>query len=48
MSVRIKQGISIGVLALAAALLAAGAANGGYQDVLEKARMICFECIGLA
>ena len=33
--------------ALAVALLALGAANGGMRDVLVKAINICTECIGL-
>ena len=24
-----------------------GVSDGGFSDVLEKARMICYECIGI-
>ncbi|MBQ9880085.1 MAG: hypothetical protein IJM45_06600 [Clostridia bacterium] len=32
---------------LGVCLVVAGIADGGFADVLEKARMICFECIGI-
>ena len=35
------------ILAIAAALIVAGALNGGMRDVLVKAINICTECIGL-
>ena len=35
------------LLALAAALTIAGAADGGARDVLVKAVNICAECIGI-
>lgn len=34
-------------VAIAVALIAAGVLNGGMTDVLEKAKRICMECIGL-
>lgn len=35
------------VLGIAVALIVAGILNGGLMDVLEKAKKICMECIGL-
>ncbi len=35
------------ILVAALALLAAGAVSGGYQDVMNKAVFVCFECIGI-
>ena len=35
------------VLGIAVALIVAGILNGGFGDVLEKAKKICMECIGL-
>ncbi|MBR1558823.1 MAG: hypothetical protein IJ646_01140 [Clostridia bacterium] len=35
------------VLVIAVALIAAGVANGGLEDVLTKANAICMECVGL-
>ncbi len=35
------------LLILGVVLTVAGIADGGFADVLEKARMICFECIGI-
>ena len=32
---------------IAVCLIAAGILDGGFADVLGKARMICFECIGI-
>ena len=37
----------VALLILAAALIAAGICNGGLRDVLQKATMICTECIGI-
>lgn len=37
----------LGLLAVAAVLIAVGYAGGGFQDVLTKAVNICTECIGL-
>ena len=45
---RRKRLLALALLAAAVCLIAAGLTQGGYADVLEKARMICFECIGLA
>lgn len=36
-----------GLLALAAAFLAAGLARGEHLEVMEKAVRICLECIGI-
>ena len=35
------------ILAVAVGLIVAGVLNGGLADVLEKAKKICMECIGL-
>ena len=42
-----KTAARAAMFALAVALLALGAANGGMRDVLVKAINICTECIGL-
>ena len=42
-----KTAARAAMFALAVALLALGAANGGMRDVLVKAINICMECIGL-
>lgn len=39
--------LRLALLALAAALIAAGIQNGGLEDVLTKANAICMECVGL-
>ena len=35
------------LLALAVGLIALGVLDGGFTDVLNKARLICWECIGI-
>jgi hypothetical protein len=35
------------MLAVAVALIVCGAAQGDVLDVLRKAALICFECIGI-
>ena len=35
------------ILAVAVGLIVVGILNGGFGDVLEKAKKICMECIGL-
>lgn len=35
------------ILAVAVGLIVIGILNGGLGDVLEKAKKICMECIGL-
>ena len=35
------------ILAVAVVLIVVGILNGGFGDVLEKAKKICMECIGL-
>lgn len=35
------------VIVVAVGLIVAGILNGGLMDVLEKAKKICMECIGL-
>lgn len=35
------------LLVLAILLVAAGLADGGYRDVLNKAMLICYECMGI-
>lgn len=43
----IKQILAGLILVAALTLLITGLLDGGFADVLNKARMICFECIGL-
>ena len=35
------------ILAVAVVLIVVGILNGGFGDVLEKAKKTCMECIGL-
>ena len=35
------------LLLVGAAFLAAGLLQGGFSDVMKKAVMICYECIGI-
>lgn len=35
------------VLAVGIALIVIGAMQGGFQDTLRKAALICYECIGI-
>ncbi len=42
-----KNFLTIGCLTLAALLIGLGLADGGYQDVLNKAVFLCYECIGI-
>lgn len=39
--------IALGCLLLAAVLIVLGLLDGGYQDVLNKASFLCYECIGI-
>ena len=39
--------LRVAIIALAAALIAAGIVNGGLEDVLAKGAAICTECVGL-
>ncbi|MBQ6164353.1 MAG: hypothetical protein IK118_04020 [Clostridia bacterium] len=47
MKKRVKQAVACLLLAVAACLVAIGLADGGFSDVAEKARVICYECIGV-
>lgn len=38
---------TLGCLVLAAALIGLGLLDGGYQDVMNKAVFLCYECIGI-
>ncbi len=40
--------VSVMILALSVAMIAAGAARGDMKAVFEKGSRICLECIGLA
>lgn len=42
-----KNYITVVAIFLAVALIAFGMTNGGNMEVLNKARMICLECIGI-
>ncbi|MBD5134125.1 MAG: hypothetical protein HDT38_06615 [Clostridiales bacterium] len=39
--------IALGCLAIAALFIGLGFADEGYQDVLNKAVFLCYECIGI-
>lgn len=48
MSMRDKGSLAtLGCLVLAALLIGLGLMDGGYQDVLNKAVFLCYECIGI-
>lgn len=47
MSRKMKQVISCVILVAAIGFIGIGVLNGGYRDVWNKARLICFECIGI-
>ena len=42
-----KQIIAPTLLVIAVGLIVVGILDGGFFDVLNKAKMICFECIGI-
>lgn len=44
---RTVAAMRVALLILAVALIVAGIANGGLEDVLTKANAICMECVGL-
>ena len=44
---RLRYAILCVLLVTAVVLLAVGLKDGGFELVLQKARMICYECIGL-
>jgi len=39
--------IGLVILAIGLALVVVGITQGGFVDVLRKAALICYECIGL-
>ncbi len=43
----VKPTVAALILLFALFCLIFGLLGGGFDDVLNKARMICFECIGL-
>lgn len=47
MNRKVKQAVSCLIIVAAIGLIAIGALNGGYKDVWNKARLICYECIGI-
>ena len=42
-----KNLIAMACLALAILLIGLGLMDGGYQDVMNKAVFLCYECIGI-
>ena len=42
-----KTLLGLSLAAVGAVMMAVGAAEGEYRDVLEKAIRICLECIGI-
>lgn len=44
---KVKLIITLTLFAAAAGLIVFGIVEGGFFDVLNKAKMICFECIGI-
>jgi len=42
-----KRIISYALLALALVSLTVGVLQGGYRDTLQRAAVICLECIGI-
>lgn len=42
-----KRKLSIVLLAISLLLIALGLASGEFRAVLEKARTVCLECIGI-
>ncbi|MBR4909906.1 MAG: hypothetical protein IKZ47_01115 [Clostridia bacterium] len=44
---RVKLFLAPALLILAVILIVAGILGGGFADLLNKARMICYECIGI-
>ena len=45
--VKIKRIVACVLLAAVAGLFALGLSDGGFSDVANKARTVCYECIGL-
>lgn len=39
--------VTLGCLLLAAVLIGLGLADGGWQDTMNKAIFLCYECIGI-
>ncbi len=42
-----RRVISLGILALSLVLIGIGVGNGEHLEVLQKAVMVCLECIGI-
>ena len=42
-----KRILASALFVIAVCLVAVGVIDGGFADVLNKAKMICFECIGI-
>ena len=42
-----KRFLQIVLLLAATGLLTAGILHGGFSDVMNKASLICYECIGI-
>lgn len=47
MSSKVKTAIAITLTVAAIALIVYGLVSGDYSDVYNKARTICFECVGI-
>lgn len=39
--------VTLGCLILAAILIGLGLLDGGWQDTMNKAMFLCYECIGI-
>ena len=44
---KVKLLLTPALFVIAVCLIVAGVIDGGFADVLEKAKMICYECIGI-
>ena len=47
MNGKIRKAIAIILLLASVTLIVVGIVSGDFTDVFNKARMICYECIGI-
>ncbi|MCR5060451.1 MAG: hypothetical protein K6A80_05385 [Saccharofermentans sp.] len=47
MNGKVRTAVAIVLFVAAAALIVVGIVSGDFSDVFNKARMICYECIGI-